>query len=98
MCMLVKVFKYILVSYLFGVFLHSYFSPDTILYTYSFIFFIIAGGLAVLSRKLLIYSLICLGVGLGVVHYSSSINLESKTVFDVFADQAEVTTLEGKIV
>jgi len=96
--MLVKALKYIAMGYLGGIFVHSLFFSDVHIIQISLILFVIAVVMATLSRKYLFAALICIGAGIGIFHYSTTINHNEQHILDMFVENNEFISLEGKII
>jgi len=96
--MLVKALKYIAISYLGGIFLHAIFFSDVRIIEIPLILFITALGIAAISKKYLFIALICIGAGIGIIHYSTTINHNEQHILDVFVENNEFISLEGKII
>ncbi|MCI5051275.1 MAG: ComEC family competence protein [Candidatus Pacebacteria bacterium] len=95
--MLVKILSYLSVAYLMAIVFHSALFPDIKLVIIALIFLGISIISSLISRKLIFVAVACLGFGLGIFHFSYSIETSEKYIFDVFVDEEEMIEIEGFI-
>lgn len=96
--MLVNILRYLSLSYLVGIVFHSFFFIHTKILAVSLILFFCAILISLFIRKYFIIALCCIGLGLGIFHYSTQINIQEQTILDVFVANKETITLQGEII
>ena len=97
---MIKFFGSLLIGLLVGVLVHSIFFSVPIL-NFNILIMIGLGlfvSLIFSQTRIILIGIFVIGVGLGLVRFTSQINVQESTIFDIFAEEQERVTIHGVIV